>query len=173
MSRLLIVGTIAVALAGCSNKSGFDPVSSVDRYSNARTVYIKPHGADCKSMKCVMLGASWIESDKDMVLLTISLANTTDFIRSASLEIDGKTYNLKDGGDLTRYNWITSGSSYYAKSSKEFLVPLGILKDITKAKKAWVFVQSGSGPVNNAIVDSQGDSKAFYAIERFVSSIPN
>ncbi|STR81471.1 Uncharacterised protein [Klebsiella pneumoniae] len=173
MRRLIFSIALAIAVAGCSNTSGLSPVSGVDRYSNSKTVYIQPHGTDCQSMQCIMLGAFWTEADKDKALLTISLANSTDFISSAWLEVDGKRYELRNEGDLTRYSTMVGGSAVYVKSSKDFIVPLSVIKDITKAKKAWIFVKTGTGSMSNAIIDAQGDSKAYYALQRFVSSLPN
>ena len=173
MKRLIFSIVMAIAVAGCSNTSGLNPVSGVDRYSNSKTVYIQPHGTDCQSMQCIMLGAFWTETDKDTALLTISLANSTDFISSAALEVDGKMYQLRNEADLTRYSSMIGGSAAYVKSSKDFLVPLSVIKDITKAKKAWVFVKTGTGSMSDAIIDAKGDSKAYYALRRFISEIPN
>lgn len=172
MKKLLIGFALIASLAGCSNTSGLDAVSGKDRYTGARTVSVQPHGAACETSQCIMVGAFWTESHKDMALLTISLANTADFIRSAEIEIDGKKYQLRDDSDLTRYDSQVTRSSAYVQSSKDFLVPLGMVKDIVKAKKAWIFVRTGTGQMSNAIIDAQGDSKAYYALQRFVASLP-
>ena len=172
MKKLIIGAAMLTILAGCSNTNGLEAVSGTDRYSGAKTVIVSPHGADCQTSQCIMLGAFWTESHKDIALLTVSLANTGDFIRSAYLEIDGNKVQLRDGGDLTRYDSNITRSASYVKSSKDFFVPLGVVKDITKAKKAWVFVQTGTGSMSNAIIDAHGDSKAYYALHRFVSALP-
>lgn len=172
MKKLLFVFSLMIALSGCSNTSGLDAVSGKDRYSGDRTVSIQPHGAACETTQCIMVGAFWTESHKDMALLTISLANTADFIRSADVEIDGKKYQLRDDSDLTRYDSQVIRASAYIQSSKDFLVPLSMVKDITKSKKVWIFVRTGTGQMSNAIIDAQGDSKAYYALQRFVAALP-
>lgn len=172
MKKYIIAGFLSILLVGCANTQGTNPVSGVDRYSGSKTVLIQPHGTDCKTMQCISLGAFWIESEKDMALLTVSLLNTTDFIRSAYLEIDGEKYPLRDDGDMTRYDRPLSNSPTYIESKKDYIVPLELIKKITSAKKAWVFVQTGSGYMSNAVIDSQGDSKAYYAMQRFLTAIP-
>lgn len=104
--------------------------------------------------------------------MTVSLINTSDFVRSAYLEIDGVKYPLRDDGDLTRYDRPLNNVSSYVESKKDYIIPLDVVKKITTAKKAWVFVQIGSGYMSNAIIDAQGDSKAYYALQRFLAAIP-
>ncbi|MBJ9817978.1 hypothetical protein I5679_13910 [Citrobacter koseri] len=172
MKKIIITSLMALALFGCSNTQGTNPISGVDRHSGSKTVIIQPHGADCESMRCIALGAFWTESEKDYALLTVSLMNTSDFVRSAYLEIDGVKYPLRDDGDLTRYDRPLNNVSSYVESKKDYIIPLDVVKKITTAKKAWVFVQIGSGYMSNAIIDAQGDSKAYYALQRFLAAIP-
>ena len=172
MKKLLLAAFVASFLTGCANNQGQEAITGVDRHSGSKTVLMQPHGTDCKSMQCIAIGAFWAESEKDTALLNISLMNTTDFVRSAYLEIDGKKYQLRDGGDLTRYERPLANYSAYAQSRKDYLVPLDLIKKLSTAKKAWVFVETGSGVMSDAIIDSQGDSKAFYAMQRFLKQIP-
>ncbi|MBI0677459.1 hypothetical protein HCH73_10495 [Citrobacter koseri] len=64
MKKIMVVA-VALALFGCSNTQGTNPISGVDRHSGSKTVIIQPHGADCESMQCIALGAFWTESEKD------------------------------------------------------------------------------------------------------------
>ncbi|SFQ99086.1 hypothetical protein SAMN04487773_0915 [Enterobacter sp. kpr-6] len=172
MKKIAATVLLSISLAGCANNQGLNPVLGTDRYSGSKTVLIQPHGADCQSMQCIALGAFWTESEKDKALLTISLINTSDFIRNAYLEIDGNHYALKDGGDLTRYEHPLSNMPAYSESKKDYVISLEVIRKITSAKKAWVFVQTGSGMLSDPIVDAQGDSKAYYAMQRFIQAIP-
>ncbi|EOT1756506.1 lipoprotein [Citrobacter koseri] len=172
MKKFLVVALGMLVLAGCSNTQGTGPISGIDRHSGSKTIIIQPHGTDCESMQCIALGAFWTESEKDYALLTVSLMNTSDFIRSAHLEIDGVKYPLRDDGDLTRYDRPLNNVSLYVESKKDYIIPLDIVKKITTAKKAWIFVQTGSGYMSNAIIDAQGDSKAYYALQRFLTALP-
>jgi len=172
MKKFLVVALGMLVLAGCSNTQGTGPISGIDRHSGSKTIIIQPHGTDCESMQCIALGAFWTESEKDYALLTISLMNTSDFVRSAYLEIGGVKYPLRDDGDLTRYDRPLNNVSSYVESKKDYIIPLDVVKKITTSKKAWVFVQTGSGYMSNAIIDAQGDSKAYYALQRFLAAIP-
>ncbi|MBO2025502.1 hypothetical protein J4733_07555 [Klebsiella pneumoniae] len=75
---------------------------------------------------------------------------------------------MRNEGDLTRYSTMVGGSAVYVKSSKDFIVPIECYKGHNKSQKAWVFVKTGTGTMSNAIIDAQGDSKAYYALQRFV-----
>jgi len=172
MKKILVIAGLCAVLVGCSNQQGLGTTVGVDRYSGSRTVSIAPHGADCQSMGCIAVGASWVESYKDDAMLNISLINTADFIKSAHLEVDGTMYELRNDKDLTRYSNPLVTNPGYTESKKSFLVPLDLIKKITTAKKAWIFVSTGSnGVMSDAIIDSQGDSKAYYALKRFLADV--
>ncbi|MFV9079522.1 hypothetical protein ABQ397_24890 [Serratia fonticola] len=172
MKKAIAVALVTMSLVGCANNQGLGPEAGVDRHSGSKTVLMQPHGSDCKTMQCIAIGAFWTESAKDKALLTVSLLNTTDFIRDAYLEIDGVKVPLLDDGDLTSYERPYSNLPGVANSRKEYLVSLDVIRKLASAKKAWIFVQTGSGYMSDAIIDSQGDSKAFYAMQRFLSAIP-
>ncbi|HEY2455232.1 MAG TPA: hypothetical protein VGI71_21955 [Scandinavium sp.] len=173
MKRIAIMSVaFALLLAGCSNTQGNGVINGVDRHSGSKTVLIQPHGTDCDSMQCIALGAFWVSSEKDTALLNVSLMNTSDFIQDAYLEIDGQKYQLRDDGDLTRYERPLSDMTSYVQSRKDYLVPLDVIRKMSTAKKAWIFVKTGDNYMSDAIIDSQGDSKAYYAMQRFIAAIP-
>lgn len=172
MKKVLSIAAFCAVLVGCSNQQGLNSKIGVDRYSGSKTISMPPHGADCTSMQCISIGAAWVGSKKNDALLTISLINTADFIKSAHLEIDGVMYDLRNDKDLTSYDSPLPGSPGYIESRKSFLVPLDLIERITTARKAWIFVSTGSnGVMSDAIIDSRGDSKAYYALKRFLMDV--
>ncbi|HDY91838.1 MAG TPA: hypothetical protein ENH67_09220 [Pseudoalteromonas sp.] len=166
MFKTLITLSFALLLTACSNKSGLSPTVSTSGFDNAKIVTITPHGNASDSMIATGIGAQWSSATPDLVLLQVAIFNDISAITGAELNIDGNKIKLYATKGITDFN-----SSSVKQSIKSFSTKLSVVRDIVNSEKTWVRVSTPTGSMENAIIDGETDSKAFYALQRFLLAI--
>ena len=167
MMRLLGIIFLALAISGCASTSGLAAKETTSGYSGKRFVEISPHGVDCSSMICPMLGAQWDESTPNQAVLLVGLANTYEGITGAKFMIDGEEFVVGSKVSMTDFESLGS----YKSSTAGFRVPLSLIRNITEAETAWLRLSTQTGYIEERIIDKSGDSKAFHALSRFINKI--
>ncbi len=167
MKNILLV-SILILLTGCSTSSGFDAKSTSSGFDGGRTVTIRPHGTACTSSICTGLGAQWSSTDPGNALLIVSIFNDIQGIIGAELNVDGKLYQLQRNSQLTNFDSV---GAYVQNSSQSFIVPLSLIKELTNSKRTWLRVQTTRGYIEDAVIDSGKDSKAYHALKRFLTEV--
>ncbi|MEY0037960.1 hypothetical protein AB7W68_11760 [Providencia rettgeri] len=167
MKKVFIIAALLV-LSGCSNKTGLGTNISKDSYDGNTVISIEEHGNDCQSFICTGLGAQWNSKNKDKAILYVSVFNKITTINAAEIKIDGKEFKIakKDG-----YSDFDSFSPSVRKSSQAFLVDFSLIKAITAASDARLRVYTSKGQISDVIVSNGKDSKAYYALKRFVDDV--
>lgn len=167
MMRFLTL-LLATTLAGCSTVAGSDASVSRSGFDGARIVTINGHGNACKSMRCTGLGAQWTSKNPTEAVLVVYLFNDIKGITGASLNIDGQTYDLSTMQPFTNFSDFRAATQ---ESRKGFLVPTDLVRKITASQRTWLRVQTNAGYVEDAVIDGQTDSKAYYALKRFIAAV--
>lgn len=166
--RHLIYASMLVSLLGCSTATGSAAKRTQSGFDGSRIISIAGHATDCQAMRCTGLGAYWTSDNPTMARLTVHLFNDTKGITSAKLNIDGRFYALAGDWQLTQFHELGSATE---ESRKNFPVPLSLIRDLVKAKHAWLRVDTPSGYAENAIIDGDEDSKAHNALKRFLAAV--
>lgn len=170
MKKKTLVGLFMAAcfLAGCSNSTGKSVTVSKSGFDGSKVVTVQPHGNACTTITCTGLGAQWKSSDPRNALLLVNVFNEIKGIVGAELNIDGKVYNLQKSKEFTDFDsWTPS----VRNSEQTFIVPLSLIQEITTSKKTWLRVHTTNGYLEDAVVDNGKDSKAWYALKRFVAEV--
>ncbi|HEO9688170.1 TPA: hypothetical protein QIM57_002267 [Morganella morganii subsp. morganii] len=172
MKKIFITGLVfaTVVLGGCSNKTGLNSSISKDAYDGSVIITMPEHGNDCSSMVCTGIGAQWSSKNPSKAILLINVFNEITTIQSAKISIDGEEFLIdkKDG-----YSNFDSFSPVIRNSKQAFLVDLTLIKSLSKANDARIKVFTSKGQMSDVIVANGKDSKAIYAIQRFVNDINN
>lgn len=161
---------LLIFFVGCSTTMGLDPVIGHSGFDNAKTVTINPHANACKSMVCTGLGAQWNSSKPHSAILIVMVANEYLAISNAELNIDGKKINLRSVGTVTDFHNPVSGSAM-RESKRAFATTVETVKSILSAKRVWLRVSTPTGYLEDAVIDDDGDSKAYHALKRFMRSV--
>jgi hypothetical protein len=165
MKNLICLFTI-IALTACANNIGSAPTESYSGFDDAKIITLPKHGNACGGWVCTGLGGQWNEAHPQEVLLFVTVFNDITGITGALLNIDGQKIRLKAQQATTSFD-----QQAMKISSKTFLVELDLIQRIVGAKKVWLRVETPDGSLEDAIIDGETDSKAFYALKRFLSKI--
>ena len=157
----------AFLIAGCSTTSGLEPTVSHSGFENATTVSIEPHGNACDSMICTGVGAQWSSSKPEQVILIMSIFNDYSGITDVQLNIDGEKIQLQP----TRTVTDLSNNSAIKTSTKGFVTDIHVIDNILSSQRTWVRVHTPTGYLEDAIIDSGKDSKAYHALSRFMRDV--
>lgn len=168
MRKILMGGLVAIGLSlgGCSTTSGTGAETSVSNFDGSRSVGISAHGAACTSMKCPMLGATWVEKHPNTVGFTVQVLNEITNINSIAFNIDGEITQL-DGIGLTDFDHMANAKI----SRKSIVADYSVLEKILNSKRTWLRVSTSNGVIEAAIIDGATDSKAFHALKRFDAEV--
>lgn len=166
MKKLSSIFLLTAILAGCGTTSGLAPQTKSSGFDGKKQVTIMPHGAACTSMGCPAIGAIWIQDQPDRVGLRFQSINDLSLVRSAHLNIDGKTYNFQNTG-----NTDLSHTNGTAKSGMVAVTDMDVVDKILESKKTWVRISTNQGNVEAAIIDNGKDSKAYNALKRFKAQV--
>lgn len=165
MKKVFFGLVFGLIVSGCATTDGMPASSTVSGFDGSRFIDIPPHGTQCRGrMICPIVGASW-NTKASAPVITVGLANKTIGIRSASLNIDGRLVELGQASTLTRFENLAG----IKQSTNMFPIAMADLEAITTSKRTWLRVVTMDGVVEDAIIDENGDSKAFHAIKRFVA----
>lgn len=164
MKNLLLI--VAMVLAGCAT-SGFDATVKESGYSGKKIVDMKLHNNDCSPFThyCSSLGAQWNGEKPDLAILIVANKGIQAITR-AKLMIDGKEQELSSR-TLTK---ITTPSTL-SGSSKGFVVPLSLIRDLSNAERAYIRVFDGSGYKEDRVVDGEKEGWAYHAMKRFIAKV--
>ncbi|SPX50607.1 Uncharacterised protein [Klebsiella pneumoniae] len=161
----------ALLLVGCANNVGLNPETNVSKFDGVKTVSIQPHGADC----CIAIGAFWTEKVPDMAVLNLTTYVKYMNLESAELRIDDKIIQLQPVDTLTKFEQMLPGDNVVnmPTSTRGFALSLADLRRVMAAKTAMIRITTLSdGGIVGTIRDGQSDTKAYYALQRFLSQIP-
>jgi len=153
---------------GCvfSHTAGTGPDVSYSGFDDAKVVSINPHGlSDYSSMG---LGAQWTSARPADAIVTICVY-TTAGISSAEVKVDGMVHGLDATRSLTQFSRM--GTTAMTESCQDFVGTIDLLREIVASKKAWVRVRTTGGHMEGFVVNGQEDSKAFYALKRFLAAV--
>lgn len=169
MKKLFLsVALGASLLSGCATTTGVAPKLSQSGFDGSKRIEVMPHGAQCKmKMVCPAVGAVW-NSKESTTGLVISIANSIVGIQGASLNIDGKAIDLGRPIGLTS---MDTQNHLMQKSENRFVVPYALIDEIINGKRVWLRVNTTDGVMEDAIIDENGDSKAYHALKRFKTSV--
>ena len=172
MKRLLSVALGAFLLSGCANNVGLNPETNVSKFDGVKTVTIQPHGADC----CMSIGAFWTEKVPDMAVLNLTTYVKYMNLEGAELRVDEKIVKLQPVDTLTKFEQMLPGDNAVSMptSTRGFALSLSDLKQIMTAKTSMIRLTTLSdGAIVGTIKDGQNDTKAYYALQRFLNQIPS
>ncbi|EBE9340285.1 TPA: hypothetical protein ACIUKL_002079 [Salmonella enterica subsp. enterica serovar 4,5,12:b:-] len=159
---------LTIFLAGCSNSTGLAPSVSQSGFDGARVVDIEPHGNACASMICTGLGAQWSSTKPDIVFLKVKIFNEYKGIAGAKLNIDGQIYDLKPVNQANSFN---ADGGVMATTEMVFITTPDVVRKITLSKRTWLRVITTTGTIEDPVIDGSQDSKAYYALQRFVAEM--
>lgn len=171
----------AVALAatlwatGSASAFAADAKMQVDEFDGATRVWVDPHGMDCGwAMVCASLGARWSSAEQDAAVLRVELVNTYSSITGITLNIDGQLVELQPLGDMTKFRntGYVAGASTVRLSSKDYLVPLDLVRRLIEAKSVKARVSTDDGFVDAVMSGGKKPTKARGALERFWAKVP-
>ncbi len=171
MKKILAVALGALMLAGCANNVGLNPETNVSKFDGVKTVTIQPHGADC----CMSIGAFWTEKVPDMAVLNLTTYVKYMNLEGAELRVDDKIIKLQPVDTLTKFEQMMPGDNAVnmPTSTRGFALPLSDLKQIMTAKTSMIRLTTLSdGAIVATIKDGKNDTKAYYAMQRFLKQIP-
>lgn len=163
--RTLMIVAAALALAGCA--TGSPPTSRVSGLDGSRVVTVPGHGNACSGVVCTGLGAQWSSAEPEYALLVVYVFNDVRAITGASLSVGGRVHRLTPLGQ-------TGFASYGAatrESRKAFAVPLGLVRELAQADRAWLRVETPGGYLEDPVVDSGREGKSLGALRRFLASV--
>ncbi|EOA1826683.1 hypothetical protein ACHUNR_005245 [Raoultella planticola] len=172
MKRLLSVALGAFLLSGCANNVGLNPETNVSKFDGVKTVAIQPHGADC----CMSIGAFWTEKVPDMAVLNLTTYVKYMNLEGAELRVDEKILKLQPVDTLTKFEQMLPGDNAVnmPTSTRGFALSLSDLKQIMTAKTSMIRLTTLSdGAIVGTIKDGHNDTKAYYALQRFLNQIPS
>jgi hypothetical protein len=66
---------------------------------------------------------------------------------------------------------FSNATGVMRESSHTFIAPLGLLRQVAASKRTWLQVETSSGIVESIVIDGPKDSKALYAIKRFLTEV--
>ncbi|HBQ5903571.1 Uncharacterised protein [Klebsiella pneumoniae] len=171
MRQLLVVVLGVLLMSGCANNIGLNPETNVSKFDGVKTVTIQPHGADC----CMSIGAFWTEKVPDMAVLNLTTYVKYMNLESAELRIDDRIIKLRPVDTLTKFEQMMPGENAVnmPTSTRGFALPLSDLKQVMTAKTSMIRLTTLSdGAIVGTIKEGQNDTKAYYALQRFLSQIP-
>lgn len=167
-TRIIIIFFITAVLNGCSVTSGGAVLKHVSGYSGQESLIINPHGVDCDAFKiCPSIGAQWSGENPQLAILSIRINDKYVGILSARLMIDGTEYLVQNQIGTTSFDNF-AGLRF---SDASFVVQLELIRKITKAKSSWIRINTVDGYVENRIHDSTASSKAYHALNRFITAV--
>jgi len=155
----------ALALAGCT--TGSPPTSRVSGLDGSRVVTVPGHGNACSGVVCTGLGAQWSSAEPGHALLVVYVFNDVRAITGASLSVGGRVHRRTPLGQ-------PASAPYGAatrESRKAFAVPLGLVRELAQADRAWLRVETPGGYLEDPVVDSGREGKSLGALRRFLSSV--
>ncbi|MEI7177135.1 hypothetical protein [Pectobacterium carotovorum] len=172
MKKVIVAGMVAFALAGCANNIGLSPETNVSKFDGVKTVTIQPHGADC----CMSIGAFWSEKVPDSAILNLTTYVKYMNLEGAELRVDDKIIKLRPVDVLTKFEQMTPGNNAVnvPTSTRGFAISLSDLRQIMTAKTSMIRLTTLSdGAIVGTIKDGQSDTKAYYALQRFLNQVPS
>lgn len=172
MKKVLAMALGALLLAGCANNVGLNAETSVSKFDGVKTVTIQPHGADC----CMAIGAFWTEKVPDMAVLNLTTYVKYMNLEGAELRVDNKIIKLQPVDGLTKFEQMLPGDTAVnmPTSTRGFALSLSDLRQVMTAKTSMIRLTTLSdGAIIGTIRDGQNDTKAYYALQRFINQLPN
>lgn len=164
MRTLMIVAT-ALALAGCA--TGSPPTSRVSGLDGSRVVTVPSHGNACSGVVCTGLGAQWSSAEPGRALLVVYVFNDVRAITGASLSVGGRVHHLTPLGQTGFAPYVAATR----ESRKAFAVPLGLVRELAQADRAWLRIETPGGYLEDPVVDSGREGKSLGALRRFLASV--
>lgn len=165
------VGALAfcAATAACSNTIGGGARSETSGYDGSTQVWISPHGTNCGArLICTSVGAEWNARTPDKAVLVVTFDGDYVGIRGVSLRVDGTEIPLQGGSDVTNFS---NATGVMRESQRTFPVSLALVRKIASSQRTWVQVTTSSGIIESALIGDGKDSKAIYAMRRFLAEV--
>jgi hypothetical protein len=172
VKKFVAVAFTALLLAGCANDVGLNAETSVSKFDGVKTVTIQPHGADC----CMAIGAFWTEKVPDMVVLNLTTYVKYMNLEGAELRVDDKIIKLQPVDTLTNFEQMLPGDTVVnmPTSTRGFALSLSDLRQVMTAKTSMIrLITLSDGAIVGTIRDGQNDTKAYYALQRFLKQLPS
>lgn len=170
MRKLIITALVAFSVTGCANSVGLNPETNISKFNGVKTITIRPHDADC----CLSIGAFWTEKLPDMAFLNLTTYGKYMNLESAELRVDDRLIKLQPVNTLTKFEQMLSSdneSNIYT-STRGFALILSDLRQVMTAKTSMIRLTTLSdGVIVGAIKYGQNDTKAYYALQRFLNQI--
>ncbi|WP_049106900.1 hypothetical protein [Klebsiella michiganensis] len=97
-------------------------------------------------------------------------------LEGAELRVDDKIIKLQPVDTLTKFEQMMPGDNAVnmPTSTRGFALSLSDLKQVMTAKTSMIRLTTLSdGAIVGTIKDEQNDTKAYYALQRFLNQIPN
>lgn len=166
-----------VALLAAGSAHAADAKIETDAFDGATRVWVDPHGLDCGAqMVCPLLGARWTSGRKDEAVLQVEVVNVYAGIRGAALNVGGEIIELVplDEGAATRFTsnvQTAAGAPVSRRSSRDYLVPLALVRKIADAPSVKVRVYTAEGTVDGTLAGGKKPAKAYGALQRFVAKV--
>lgn len=178
MKKIIAAAICVALLSGCATTSGLKPETSISKFDNSRVVHIEPHGTWCgmRMTPCAMVGAEWNSAHPDVALVQIEMMWEYTNINAAEVNIDGHITHLEISHYTTQFNNPDPGSPMGAllrTSDQMFVAPMSLVREMASAKDVRLRVDTSKGYDDGIINSAEHDSKAFYALQRFVSAVDN
>ena len=167
MRTLLIAAAAVALLQGCAT-GGSPPTSRVSGLDGSHVVTVPGHGNACSGVVCTGLGAQWSSATPDHALLVVYVFNDVRAITGASLSVGGRVHRLTQVGVPTTFAPYGAATR---ESRKAFAVPLGLVRELAQADRAWLRVETPAGYLEDPVVDSGREGRSLGALRRFLSSV--
>lgn len=182
MKQIFLMAVVVLMLAGCGATVGLGAKTTVSTFDGSRNVWIDTHGTNCgMSMVCSQLGAQWTSSAPDRVILNVGTMGAYENINAAALNIDGQVIALQPAEALTHFGEAggePSGRNYnpamqeaLRTSTQGFVATTELVRKVLASRSVKLRVQTSEGTIDSVIIDGPKDSKAYYALQRFMTQV--
>lgn len=156
MKKLLIAILVGGVLGGCSVDHMTRAQTNVSSFDGSKQIYSDPAGAQQASLKGgiqpVAFGARWTDKVPDQTAVQVEFFHAITNLTNLYLNIDGKIYKFDPIGVSTDFKHIHNMKI----SSREFMVPVSVLKQISAAKEVKYKVTTLSDGYREGIIISNG-----------------
>jgi len=120
------------------------------------------------TLPCLGIGAEWTSDNPQSALLEVKVWGAYVGIEQARLNIDGSIVDLSPSQAITNF---TNPTGMQRESDRYFRTTIDQVRRIAKARHVVIQVGTLSTTLENVIIDGTTDSKAYYAMQRFVAMV--
>lgn len=179
MKKIIAGALLALMMTGCATTSGLEAKTSVSTFDGAKSVTIPAHGMNCtKGLVCDMIGFSWSSKLPDLSGFMVEIkdlnggGNSKFYpIKVVKLNIDGEIVTLKPliAGDGSKFDF--DRTTLFKTTTRSYEAPISLLDKIKASNTTKTQIIAEGAVFEDVLKDSDKNSKAYYAMLRFLEQV--